>query len=160
MLVRRLVSLATILAIAAISLSVALGANAAFQPATPSASPGASPAASPGASPVASPGASPAAVALPPGDVARGQALAVQCLACHSTNGTRIVGPTWKGLYGSKVELESGKTVTADAAYLYQSITNPSAETVKGYPANTMPVYSFLTPQNIADLIAYIESLK
>lgn len=157
MLVRRLVSLASVLAIAVISLSVVLGANATG---LLQSTPAASPAASPGASPIASPGASPAAVALPPGDVSRGQALAMQCLACHSTNGTRIVGPTWKGLYGSKVELSDGTTVTADATYLQESIKNPSAKTVKGYPANTMPVYSFLTPQNIADLIAYIESLK
>ncbi|MCC6673916.1 MAG: c-type cytochrome [Thermomicrobiales bacterium] len=86
--------------------------------------------------------------------------LASQCLACHTIDGSQAVGPTWKGLYGSKVELEDGSTVVADAAYLIESIKDPNAKVVKGFPAGAMPPYgSILSDENIADLVAYIETL-
>ncbi len=120
---------------------------------TSTASPGASPAASPAGSPVGSP------VAVL-GDANAGKMLASQCLACHTIDGSQAVGPTWKGLYGSKVELEDGSTVVADAAYLIESIKDPNAKVVKGFPAGAMPPYgSILSDENIADLVAYIETL-
>ncbi len=123
-------------------------------------SPASSPAATSGASPAASPAGSPTgAVAIPEGNVERGKAAAAVCLGCHSVDGATSVGPTWKGLYGKKEELESGETVTVDAAYLHESIVNPSAKIVKGYPP-AMPPFNYLTEEQIADLIAYIESLK
>ena len=94
--------------------------------------------ASPGASPVGSPVASPVGLA---GDVEAGKALASQCLSCHSVDGSAMVGPTWKGLYGEEVELDDGTTVIADDAYLAESITDPGAKIVKGFPAGAMPPY-------------------
>ncbi len=113
--------------------------------------------ASPAASPVGSPGASPVALV---GDVDAGKALASQCLSCHSVDGSQMVGPTWKGLYGSEVELEDGTTVIADVEYLTESIKDPGAKIVKGFPAGAMPPYgSILTDENIQDIVAYIQSL-
>jgi cytochrome c oxidase subunit 2 len=92
----------------------------------------------------------------------RGQKTAeIQCHACHSVDGSKGIGPTWKGVFGSQVELENGTTVTADEAYLRESIENPSAKIVKGFP-NIMPstYKTTLTEQQISDLIAYIETLK
>lgn len=109
------------------------------------------------ASPEASPSGSPVAVA---GDVNAGKALASQCLACHTIDGSQAVGPTWKGLYGHEVELEDGTKVVADDAYLIESIKDPNAKVVKGFPKGAMPPYgSILTDENIADLVAYIRSL-
>ncbi len=120
---------------------------------TSTASPGASPSASPAGSPVGSP------IAVL-GDAAAGKALASQCLACHTIDGSQGVGPTWKGLYGHAVELEDGSTVIADDAYLMESIKDPNAKVVKGFPAGAMPPYgSILTDENVADLIAYIRTL-
>ncbi|HEU0116755.1 MAG TPA: cytochrome c [Thermomicrobiales bacterium] len=114
------------------------------------------PVATPGASPVASPGATPMA-----GDVERGRALAQgQCLVCHTTDGRPLVGPTWKGLAGSTVELQDGTKVVADDAYLHQSIVDPMKQVVKGYPPAMAPFGKILTEQQIQDLIAYIKSLK
>jgi|SRR3990172_121786 len=91
---------------------------------------------------------------------ARGQSLvnANGCVACHSVNGAAGVGPTWLGLFGSTVELESGGPVTADDAFLSESIKDPAAQVVKGF-APTMPVYPF-TDEQIADIVAYIKTLK
>ncbi len=121
---------------------------------TPEASPEASPQASPAASPVASP------LAMT-GDVEAGRSLAAQCMACHSVDGSQMVGPTWLGLYMHEVELENGTIVIADDAYLFESIVDPNAKVVKGFPAGAMPPYgAILTEQQIADLVAYIRSLS
>jgi cytochrome c oxidase subunit 2 len=95
-------------------------------------------------------------------DATRGEKLYNEsgCKACHSLDGTKGIGPTWKGLFESKVELSDGTTITADEAYLTESIKEPTAKTVKGFPEGAMPKISFLTDAQIADLVAFIKTLK
>lgn len=90
----------------------------------------------------------------------KGQALvaASGCAACHSVNGAEGVGPTWQGLFESKVELSDGSVVTADEAYLAESIKDPQAKVVMGF-APGMPQYQF-TDEEIANIVAYIKTLK
>jgi cytochrome c oxidase, subunit II len=90
----------------------------------------------------------------------RGQLLVQNnpCGACHSITGAAGVGPTWRGLFESEVELEDGTIVIADEAYLIESIKNPKAKIVKGFPP-TMPVFPF-TDKEIEDIVAYIKTLK
>ena len=73
--------------------------------------------------------------------VERGKKWSAQfgCAACHSVDGTKIVGPTWKGLYNANVPLDNGTTVKADDAYILESITNPNAKIVQGFAPNLMP---------------------
>jgi len=80
------------------------------------------------------------------------------CAACHSINGEPGIGPTWFGLAGSQEELEDGSIVIADDAYLFESIRDPRAKVVKGFNP-TMPLYPF-TDEEIADIVAYIKTLK
>ncbi len=99
---------------------------------------------------------------------AQGAALARQfgCLSCHTTDGRPAAGPTFKGLYGSQLRLTTGQTVTADAAYLRESITDPDAKIVAGYAPGVMSNAIFQEQRTIRDgnnldaLVAYIESLK
>ena len=78
------------------------------------------------------------------------------CTACHSADGARSTGPTWKGLAGKKVKLEGGDTVTADDIYLARAIKDPRSQVY----ANIMPAaYDDLDAATIADLIAYIHAL-
>ena len=79
------------------------------------------------------------------------------CTSCHSSNGDKGTGPTWKGLYGSEVELADGTTVTADETYVKESITDPGAKIVKGY-GNVMPHFT-LSQEEVNQLFAYIQSL-
>ena len=83
------------------------------------------------------------------------------CIACHSIDGSKLVGPTWQGLAGSDVTLADGSIVAADDAYLKESITAPAATIVQGY-ANLMPgAYAQqLTEQQISDIVEYIKTLK
>ena len=60
------------------------------------------------------------------------------CQGCHSLDGSKSTGPTFKGLSGSKVTLTNGKTVTADDKYLLDSIIDPDLDIVKGYQPGVM----------------------
>ncbi len=84
------------------------------------------------------------------------------CLACHATDEKRLVGPGWGGLYNSKVSLSDGSTVTADDAYLLESIRQPNAKIVAGYPASVMPVFNktLLTDDDVNAIVAYIHTLE
>jgi len=92
----------------------------------------------------------------------RGQKWAeINCTSCHTLDGSKLVGPTWKGLYGSQVELEDGSVVTVDDAYLLESILDPNKLIHKGYPANVMPATygDLLTDEQIQDILAFIQTV-
>lgn len=95
--------------------------------------------------------------------VVRGETYAQQygCTACHSVDGSTVVGPSWLGIYGSTVQLDDGTSVTVDEVYITQSIRDPGAQLVSGFQ-NLMPaeIGAALTDEQIADLIAYIKSLQ
>ena len=70
------------------------------------------------------------------------------------------MGPTLKGLYGSKVGLTDGATVSADDAYLKESIELPMKRVVKGFQPSMPTFQGVLKETEINALIAYIKSLK
>jgi len=83
------------------------------------------------------------------------------CLGCHSIDGSRKIGPTFKGLYESKViVLTNGKerAIVADEEYLKKSISDPQADIVKGYPP-VMPAIT-ATKEEMEEIIEYLETLK
>lgn len=92
-----------------------------------------------------------------------GKTVATQkgCVACHSVDGTRIVGPSYKGLFGSKhkvVTAGSEREITADEEYIKRSVLNPEADVVVGYQ-NIMPKIP-MTEEEINAVIEYIKGLK
>ena len=99
------------------------------------------------------------------GLVAAGEALysSAGCSNCHSIDGSQSVGPTFKGLAGSTVQLADGTTVTADDAYLARSIGQPDADIVDGYSqgvmSGTIPAGS-VSESDIQALVAYLKSLE
>ncbi|MGK2943366.1 MAG: cytochrome c oxidase subunit II [Desulfuromonadales bacterium] len=105
------------------------------------------------------------AEAAEPGDlVSQGENLAGKngCLGCHSTDGSRRVGPSFKGLMGSeRTVVKDGQelTVSADADYLIRAIREPGIEIVQGYPA-AMPPFPQLSDEDIKALQAWLETLK
>ncbi|HRK01025.1 MAG TPA: cytochrome c oxidase subunit II [Oligoflexia bacterium] len=92
----------------------------------------------------------------------RGKALAASkgCIACHSDNGTRMVGPSYKGIFGKKEEMADGTMVTVDENYIRKSLMDPNAQIVKGYTPSMPPFAGLLKDEEVNDLIAYIKSLK
>ena len=88
----------------------------------------------------------------------QGQRLAqsLGCLACHSVDGSKGVGPSWQGLYNEPVTLADGSTIKADEGYIKESVLNPGAKIVKGYAA-IMPAFT-PSDQELNALIAFIKS--
>ena len=85
------------------------------------------------------------------------------CVNCHTTDGSRSTGPTWKGLYGSEVRLSDGATVVADDAFLSESMRQPSAKTVAGFREGLMETVikpGALNDDEVEALVAYIKTLK
>lgn len=86
------------------------------------------------------------------------------CIGCHSTDGSKLVGSTFKNLYGSEqVVVVDGeeKTITVDKPYLRRSIYDPNAEVVKGYMVGIMPNYTNqISEEDVEKIILYIKSLS
>ncbi len=83
------------------------------------------------------------------------------CIGCHSLDGSKVVGPTWKGLYGMQREFAEGPSVVADDNYIKESILNPNAKIVKGYAPNQMPAYQGqLDDDQVTAVIEFIKTLK
>lgn len=89
---------------------------------------------------------------------ARGQQVAQSkgCVACHSTDGSRGAGPTWKGLWGKTESYTDGSTVRVDETVIAHEIREPQARVVQGYPP-IMPRMD-LSDEDVAALTAYIKS--
>src|SRR5262249_58597710 len=82
------------------------------------------------------------------------------CVACHTLDGQRHVGPTFSRLYMSMVPLTNGQTVIADDAYLTRSMMEPNADIVAGF-TSVMPTYQgSLTAPEAAAIVDLIKSLR
>ncbi len=93
--------------------------------------------------------------------VSAGEKLFTQlaCATCHVANGTGRA-PSMNGVFGAKVLLADGSTVTADESYIRESIVQPKAKIVAGYQP-VMPTFQGLvTEEQILNLTAYIKSLQ
>jgi len=81
------------------------------------------------------------------------------CVTCHLSNGTGR-GPSLNGVYGARVLLADGAIITADDAYIRESILQPKAKIVAGFQP-VMPTFQGLvTEEQILNLTAYIKSLQ
>lgn len=91
--------------------------------------------------------------------VASGESLykKLACATCHKPGGR---APDLAGLFNRQVQLEGGGTLVADREYVRESIINPMAKIVQGYP-RMMPSYrTQLTEDQVNEIIEYIRSLK
>jgi len=86
------------------------------------------------------------------------------CVACHSVDGTKSVGPTFKGLYGSNVEITTNGVdhkIIADNSYITTSILEPNKDIVKGFSPNIMQSYKgIITDKDIQLVVDYLKTLK
>jgi cytochrome c oxidase subunit II len=81
-----------------------------------------------------------------------------RCNTCHAGTSSDL-GPSLEGLFGHAVDLNGGQTVTADEAYIRESILNPSAKVVANF-LPVMPTFKGqITEEQMIQLIAYIKSL-
>lgn len=82
------------------------------------------------------------------------------CNACHSLDGTKLAGPTFKGVFGREEDLADGSKIKVDENYIKESILTPTAKVVKGY-APVMPVFQGqLRDPQIEAIIAFLKEQK
>ena len=77
------------------------------------------------------------------------------CIACHSLDGTKGVGPSWKDIFGEQEKMTDGTTITVDDAYLRESITQPMLKILEGFAPAMPPM-----PLEDAELDALVAFIK
>lgn len=86
------------------------------------------------------------------------------CLTCHSQDGSKIIGPSFKGIFGKTetvVTDDAEREIVIDEAYISRSIRQPNADVVKGYMKGLMVSYeAVLSEEQIGHITNYIKTLK
>jgi cytochrome c oxidase subunit 2 len=81
------------------------------------------------------------------------------CATCHH-NDAQGRGPNLQGVFGKPVQLEDGRTVTADENYLRECILDPGAKRVKGFQPIMPTFQGLVTEEQVNALVAYIKALS
>jgi len=82
------------------------------------------------------------------------------CNACHSVDGSPMVGPTLKGKWNINEKLDDGSEVLVDANYVRDSLMAPAGQVVAGFQPVMPPYQGQLDDRQVDSLIAYIETLS
>lgn len=82
------------------------------------------------------------------------------CSTCHLLDEQGRC-PILRNVYGNPVKLDDGRSVTADDAYIRESIVNPNAKIVSGFKRDIMPTFQGqVSEEGLMQLIAYVKSLS
>ena len=83
-----------------------------------------------------------------------------RCVVCHNLTDQKLVGPGWKGIFGVERQFTDGTKATVYENYLRDSIIDPNAKVVVGYPP-AMPTFAGqLSEQEIMSIIEFIKNVK
>lgn len=83
------------------------------------------------------------------------------CAACHSIDGSKLVGPSFKGLFGTTAKVTTNgkqREVVVDEAYIIKSEHDPNADIVVGFEPVMPP--SPMNDEEIKALIEFMKTLK
>jgi cytochrome c oxidase subunit 2 len=82
------------------------------------------------------------------------------CAQCHSVDGSKMVGPTFRDLYGEPAVMDDGEEIVVDENYIRESILEPQAKARAGY-RKVMPTYQGqLKDAEIDAIIAWLKTLS
>lgn len=101
-----------------------------------------------------------AVASLPPAELGEKLYKGKGCNACHSVDGSVVIGPSFKGLYERTGELEDGASYIADENYIRQSILEPQEQIVEGFQPVMPSFKGILSDAEITAIIAYMKTLK
>ena len=82
------------------------------------------------------------------------------CNSCHTVDGSKSKGPTWKGIWGSMVKLKDGSSVLVDEKYVKESEDFPTAKIVEGFDPIMPSFQSLIRPHEFEGIVALIKSLQ
>jgi cytochrome c oxidase subunit 2 len=85
------------------------------------------------------------------------------CVACHSSDGTKLVSNSFKGIWGKTHKVVTDgkeRDIVVDAEYIKKSVYEPNADVVVGYNPGLMSSYKGqITEEEISQIAEYIKSL-
>jgi cytochrome c oxidase subunit II len=88
----------------------------------------------------------------------------IGCFACHSLDGSKLVGPSFKGIWGAEHTVVTGKEtrkIIVDEEYIKRSIYDPNADVVEGFMKGLMITYQGqLSDDDISNIIEYLKTVK
>ncbi|HMN67256.1 MAG TPA: cytochrome c oxidase subunit II [Bdellovibrionales bacterium] len=97
---------------------------------------------------------------LAPADIGQ-KVYGSRCIACHTLTDSKNVGPGFKNVFGRTSKLDGGGTAVVDENYIRESIMNPNAKIVAGYPTGVMPTFAGqLSEPEIMGIIEYMKTVK
>lgn len=86
------------------------------------------------------------------------------CNACHSSDGSKLVGPSYLGGWGGTRTVATGRDerdVAVDEEYVKRSIYDPNADVVKGYGKGLMLSYEgMVSEEEVSLIIEYLKELN
>ncbi len=98
------------------------------------------------------------------GPVSGTQLLTIKgCTACHSLDGTKLVGPTFQGMFGrSETVLTDGnpREIVVDEEYMRKSMLEPNVDVVEGYQALMPPQGTLVSDEELDSIIEVLKGLK
>lgn len=84
--------------------------------------------------------------------------------ACHSVDGSKLVGPSFVGIWESERTVVTGgstRQVVADEEYIHRSIFDPNADVVQGFGRGLMLSYEgMLSEEDVEYIIEYLKTLN
>jgi|SaaInl47_10m_RNA_FD_contig_71_609515_length_3492_multi_3_in_0_out_0_2 cytochrome c oxidase subunit II len=86
------------------------------------------------------------------------------CLGCHSIDGSKNVGSSFKNIYQRKVRISNNgniKDILSEEQYLKTAIIKPNAEIVDGYYPGIMPSFEdILNEKEVDAIVDYLKTIK
>jgi len=82
------------------------------------------------------------------------------CAACHSLDGTTLIGPSFVNVYGHEFDTADGARITADDAYIRESILDPNVSVIAGFQPVMTPYAGVLGDREIEALTEWLKTLS
>jgi cytochrome c oxidase subunit 2 len=82
------------------------------------------------------------------------------CKACHSLDGSKLVGPSLKNVYGYEFKTVGGNTIVADDAYIKESILDPNASVIEGYQPVMTAYAGILDDREIEAIVEFLKTIS
>jgi len=86
------------------------------------------------------------------------------CTGCHSIDGSKLVAPSFKGLFGSTIDVKTNGVMhklKVDEEYIKTSIYDPDKDIAKDFTSGIMKPYkNIITDKDIKLINDYLKTLK
>ena len=82
------------------------------------------------------------------------------CVQCHTTDGSRGTGPTWKNLFGYESHYNSAPAWVIDENAIREAIYEPQAKIRQGFPNQMASYQGRINGKELRAIIAYMKSLS